>query len=47
MYDGVGYAVARAAACAAEATARLARFPRSEEREVLGLIAEYVVQRDR
>jgi octaprenyl-diphosphate synthase len=47
IYDGVGYAVARAAAYAAEATARLARFPVSEEREVLGLIAEYVVHRDR
>ena len=46
-YDGVGYAVARAAAYAAEATARLDRFPPSEARELLGLIGEYVVQRDR
>jgi geranylgeranyl pyrophosphate synthase len=47
MYDGVGYAVARAAAYAREATTRLDRFPPSEEREVLRLIAEYVIQRDR
>jgi octaprenyl-diphosphate synthase len=46
-YDGVGYAVARAAAYAAEATARLDRFPPSEARELLALIGEYVVQRDR
>jgi octaprenyl-diphosphate synthase len=46
-YDGVGYAVARAGTYAAQATAGLGRFPASEEREVLGLIAEYVVQRDR
>jgi octaprenyl-diphosphate synthase len=46
-YDGVGYAVARAAERAAEATGRLAGFPPSEEREVLGLIAEFVVRRDR
>ncbi len=47
MYDGVGYAVARAAAYAREATERLDRFPPSGEREVLRLIAEYVIQRDR
>jgi octaprenyl-diphosphate synthase len=46
-YDGVGYAVARAGAYAAQATAGLGRFPASDERDVLGLIAEYVVQRDR
>jgi octaprenyl-diphosphate synthase len=46
-YDGVGYAMARAVAYAAEATARLDRFPPSEARELLGLIGEYVVQRDR
>ncbi len=47
LYDGVGYAVSRAAAYAAEATAQLDRFPPSEAREVLGLIADYVVHRDR
>jgi octaprenyl-diphosphate synthase len=47
VYDGVGYAVGRAGAYAAEATARLAEFPASEERQVLGLIAEYVIHRDR
>jgi len=47
VYDGVGYAVGRAAAYAAQATAQLARFPISDEREALGLIAEYVVHRDR
>jgi len=47
VYDGVGYAVRQAAAYAGGATACLDRFPGSEEREVLGLIAEYVVQRDR
>ncbi len=46
-YDGVGYSVARAVAYATEATTQLARLPRSEEREVLALIAEYVVHRDR
>ncbi|MBI3454466.1 MAG: polyprenyl synthetase family protein [Candidatus Rokubacteria bacterium] len=47
MYDGVGYAVGRAAAYAAEATAQLARFSPCEEREVLSLIADYVIHRDR
>ncbi len=47
MYDGVGYAVTRAAAYAAQATARLAPFPLSEGREILSLIADYVVHRDR
>jgi octaprenyl-diphosphate synthase len=47
VYDGVGYAVGRAAGYAAEATAQLAAFPPSEEREVLGMIAEYVIHRDR
>ncbi len=47
VYDGVGYAVSRAAGYAAEATARLAGFPPSEAREALALIAEYVVHRDR
>jgi octaprenyl-diphosphate synthase len=47
VYDGVGYAVGRAAGYAGEATARLAGFAPSDEREVLGLIAEYVIHRDR
>ncbi len=47
VYDGVGYAVARAGAYAAEATARLAGFPLSDAREALELIAEYVIHRDR
>lgn len=47
VYDGVGYAVGRAAEYASRATAELARFPLSEEREVLGLIANYVIHRDR
>jgi octaprenyl-diphosphate synthase len=47
VYDGVGYAVARAAAYAAEATARLRGLPPSEAHEVLGLIADYVIHRDR
>jgi len=47
VYDGVGYAVGRAAAYAAKGAAELARLPRSEAREVLALIAEYVVHRDR
>jgi octaprenyl-diphosphate synthase len=46
-YDGVAYAVGRAAAYAAHATAQLAAFPLSEEREVLTLIADYVIHRDR
>jgi len=47
VYDGVGYAVARAAAYAAEGAAQLTRFPPSEAREVLTLIADYVIHRDR
>ena len=47
MYDGLGYAMARAAAYAGEASARLGVFPASEERETLELIATYVIQRDR
>jgi octaprenyl-diphosphate synthase len=46
-YDGVGYAVGRAAAYAAQATALLGRFALSEEREVLQLIADFVIHRDR
>ena len=47
VYDGVGYAIARAASYAAEARTQLAQFPLSEEPEILGLIADYVVHRDR
>ncbi|MBI2468468.1 MAG: polyprenyl synthetase family protein [Candidatus Rokubacteria bacterium] len=47
VYDGVGYAVSRAAGYATGATARLAGFPPSEARKALALIAEYVVHRDR
>jgi octaprenyl-diphosphate synthase len=47
VYDGVGYAVARATAYATLATSELGRFPFSEERDVLGLIADYVIRRDR
>ena len=47
VYDGVGYAVTRAAGYAAEATARLEAFPASEARDVLALVGEYVIRRDR
>ena len=47
VYDGVGYAAGRAAAYAAAAVAALDRVPGSEAREILGLIAEYVIHRDR
>lgn len=47
VYDGVGYAAARAATYVAEAMGRLDRFPLTEEREILSLIAEYVIRRDR
>lgn len=47
MYDGVGYAVGRASAYAAAGVAALDRVPRSEAREILALIAEYVIHRDR
>jgi octaprenyl-diphosphate synthase len=47
VYDGVGYAVGRAAGYAAEGAARLAALPAGEAREILTLIADYVVQRDR
>ncbi len=46
-YGGVGYAVARAGAYAAEARAILDRVPPGEARELLALVAEYVVRRDR
>ena len=47
VYDGVGYAVGRALAYAETGVAALARVPRSEAREILSLIAEYVIHRDR
>jgi octaprenyl-diphosphate synthase len=47
VYDGVGYAVTRAATYAAEAAALLTRLPPTEEREALTLITDYVVHRDR
>jgi octaprenyl-diphosphate synthase len=47
VYDGVGYAVARAAEYATAGAGQLGRFPATEAREVLGLVAEYVIQRDR
>jgi octaprenyl-diphosphate synthase len=47
VYDGVGYAVGRASAYAAAGVAALDRAPASEAREILELIAEYVIHRDR
>jgi octaprenyl-diphosphate synthase len=47
VYDGVGYAVARAGAYATEGTAQLAGLPAGEARDLLELIAEYVIHRDR
>jgi octaprenyl-diphosphate synthase len=47
VYDGVGYAAGRAAAYAEASVAALDRVPGSEAREIFGLIAEYVIQRDR
>jgi octaprenyl-diphosphate synthase len=47
VYDGVGYAVGRASAYAAAGVAALDRVPSSEARQLLGLIAEYVIHRDR
>jgi octaprenyl-diphosphate synthase len=47
VYDGVGYAVARASAYAEAAVAELGRVEASEARELLTLIGEYVIQRDR
>jgi octaprenyl-diphosphate synthase len=46
-HDGVDYARERAAAYAQAAKADLEAFPPSEEREVLALIADFVVDRDR
>lgn len=47
VYDGVGYAVARAATYAAEGAVQLGRFPPTEAREILKLVADYVIHRDR
>jgi octaprenyl-diphosphate synthase len=47
VYDGVGYAVRRASAYAATGAAALDRVPASPAREILTLIAEYVIHRDR
>jgi octaprenyl-diphosphate synthase len=47
VYDGVGYAVSRASAYAAAGVAALDRVPAGEARELLSLIAEYVIHRDR
>ncbi|PYM64165.1 MAG: octaprenyl diphosphate synthase [Candidatus Rokuibacteriota bacterium] len=47
VYDGVGYAVGRASVYAAEGVARLDGLPGGEAREILTLIADYVIQRDR
>ncbi len=46
-HDGVEYARSRAAAYVQAAKADLEVFPPSEEREVLSLIADFVVDRDR
>jgi octaprenyl-diphosphate synthase len=47
VYDGVGYSVARASAYAEAGIAALGRFPDSPARQILTLIAEYVIHRDR
>ena len=46
-YDGVGYATTRAIAYAERGKGEIERFPPSEERETLTLLADYVVDRDR
>ena len=46
-HDGVDYARERAAQYAQAAKADLDLFPPSEEREILALIADFVVDRDR
>lgn len=46
MYDGVGYAISRAAAYVEEALARFGQLPAGEERDALALIADYVIRRD-
>lgn len=47
VYDGVGYSVARASAYAETGITALDRFPDSPGRQILELIAEYVIHRDR
>ena len=47
VYDGVGYSVGRALSYVDTGVAALARLPGSEAREILSLIAEYVIHRDR
>ena len=47
VYDGVGYSVGRALVYAETGVAALDRVPESEAREILTLIAEYVIHRDR
>jgi geranylgeranyl pyrophosphate synthase len=46
-YDGVDYAKSRAHAYARAAKDDLEAFPPSEERDVLSLVADFVVDRDR
>jgi octaprenyl-diphosphate synthase len=47
VYDGVGYSVGRALAYVETGVAALDRVPASPVREILTLIAEYVIHRDR
>jgi octaprenyl-diphosphate synthase len=47
VYDGVGHAVRRASTFAESGVADLARLPPGEARELLALLAEYVIHRDR
>jgi octaprenyl-diphosphate synthase len=47
VYDGVGYAVGRASAYATAGVVALGQTPATEAREILELIAEYVIHRDR
>ena len=47
VYDGVGHAVGRASAYAAAGVAALDGVPPSAAREILTLLAEYVIHRDR
>ncbi len=47
VYDGVGYSVSRALAYAETGIAALDRLPDSPGRQILALIAEYVIHRDR
>jgi octaprenyl-diphosphate synthase len=46
VYDGVGYAVTRAASYAEAALASLERVTAGDERDALALIADYVIRRD-